>query len=688
MPPAVGAAIFAAAGASGLGGTILFGAGAAAFTLADAVGYAVITAATIGISLAIDSTDQTDTSQQIVTKQALPPRTMIYGRQKVGGALFLLETFGATLVQGIVHCVGPVDAFENWQLNDTDTGLAGGSLGGSNTADPWYDRVVIESHLGAVDQPASATLISRFPFWTSAHQLKGLAYSVVYHRIPDDPRKNFQKTFPNGAPTLRTIIRGLTLYDPRTGATAWSDNCGICIRDYLVNPRGYMIPAGRINNASFAAFATLCATAVSRAAGGSVPRYAMGGVIDLTKAPKANLRDMLNACDAELMYLPDGTIGIQGGQWTDPTVTITPDMILGYQYQTASDALAAYNQLKITYTEPSADYQQIEGSPWNDLTSQAEIGTLVSDLQLPFVQAHSQARRLAKIKMAKDNPRHQLTLTVNFGAGLLAAGERTLRVQIPELIIDETFLVTKHEIASDLTRCTIGVASLSADAYAWNAALEEGDAPAYATSSGEIATAPLPVGVALTAVYTAIASGSNAVRARATCDTPTDPNGPYWVLIGRYRLVGSTAWTPMSADGSDAVISGFLGDGSSYEVQVAFNGLGTQSAWVGAGTFLATADPTPPGPPVSLAASLSGSTATVTWTNPSNANFGATRVYRNTSSSFSGSTQLAAVAGAPNSAGTYADTGLASGTYYYFAKAANRSSVLSTTTGPVSVTKP
>jgi hypothetical protein len=51
------------------------------------------------------------------------------------------------------------------------------------------------------------------------------------------------------------------------------------------------------------------------------------------------------------------------------------------------------------------DYQTVEGEPYADEDDQDINGVLAQDFTLPWVQSYSQARRLAKITMAKRNPK-------------------------------------------------------------------------------------------------------------------------------------------------------------------------------------------------------------------------------------------------------------------------------------------
>lgn len=554
-------------------------------TVASIISYALITAATVGLSYALssDGEDKGKTNAgQLITKQSEPPRVGGYGRAKLGGALMWMETNGPTLYQGIIHAEGPIDAYEEWWLNDTNSGIAAETLGGPNTATPWGNAITIESHLGEVGQAASSMLMTGFPgSWTAGHTLSGLAYSVIKFALPAKPEKNFSKVYPGGAPQLRVVVRLAKVYDPRTGLTEWSENPGLCIRDYLISSRGLGIPESRINNASFSAFADVCDEEVPLADGGTEVRYRLGGVHALTEEPRDVLRRMLATCDGELYSLPDGTVGIRGGRWVDPTITITDEMVTGYEYQQGSDKLSAFNQLKISFTSPEADYQVIEAEAWDDLDAQATQGVLTEDLSLLMVPSPSQARRLAKIVMAKGNPRHRLTLSTNL-AGLNVLGESVVHLTLSELLIDEPFAVTKFEMAGDLTRCTMTLISLDETAYEWDAATEEGEAPHFAFSEAIEVTPPDPTGITVTELRQDISGGTEIVRARVTVTGPVDANAAYWSLVGRIRIEGEVsddAWVEMVSDGDWAVISPGLTDGVVYEIQVAFAGLGELGAW-------------------------------------------------------------------------------------------------------------
>jgi hypothetical protein len=591
MPPVLAAAIVAAIPAAG---ATAFSIGATAFTYATVAAYAIVTAASVGVSLLLQGQQKREKQDpsQIHVKQALPSRVRGYGRHKLAGAMFLFERSGADLIQGIVHCEGPIDAIEQWWLNDKQTTIPSGTAGSATFVGiyPWALYVSVESHLGATTQTASAQLLSRFgAFWTSNHRGRGLAYSIIRYDLPPKPEKNFQLIYPNGAPGLRVVARLSTVYDPRTGLTAWSDNPALAIRDYLTHARGFAIPSSRMDDDLFAAFANVCDELIPLKAGGTEKRYRLGGTYDLTEERREVLKRLLATCDAELFPTPEGNVGIRGGKWEEPTVTISDEHILSYSdFGQANDKLDAFNRLKISYTSPAHDYQPTEGEAWDNLASQAQIGVLEQDFNLPMVQWFGQARRLAKIAMAKGNPRWKGTVVTNL-AGLNALGERLITLQISELGLNETFLITHFEIGMDgpaPSSCIIGVTSLDESAYSWDAATEEGEAPPVPADTWVAAEPPDPEGITLSRVESLLDPGVYASRIRITADDPADDIE--WQLTGRLRRQGEpdTAWiTVDDRDETDplgiAILTDILEPSVTYELQVAFRSPfgASQSAW-------------------------------------------------------------------------------------------------------------
>jgi hypothetical protein len=515
MPVAIAAAIAALIPSTGV--ALFGGALGATVTAASILGTGIAAALSVGASFALNKLtakkpQRPDPSiNQLTVKQATPFRSRIYGRVKTGGAVFFEAANPAehaNLVIAQVICEGPIDAIEQYWLNDTFST----STGGPNVALPWGALIAHESRLGTDTQTAG----SLYGGYGLTGQLKGLAWTGMTCVQPPIPVKQFQFYYPNGLPAIRTVVRGALLYDPRDGATRWTRNPALIALDYLTAyktdasgtkvPRGMGIPISRINLDSFKAFANVCAGTVATkyqfdgsgnvsVAGGTEPRYLCDGQYYMDQAPTEVLSRILETCDGHLYTLADGTIGIRGGIWQTPTVTIMNDMIISADFTQGNEKFAVVNELKIQITSPWLDYQTVEGEPYSDEDDQDINGVLAQDFTLPWVQSYSQARRLAKITMAKRNPRWRFNSLVCTLGALDALGEQFIHVTYSPggvELIDEDFLVLNFKMAAggDRMLCELQLASLSSDVYDWDADTEDRAPP----TSGNVVDGPGPNG--------------------------------------------------------------------------------------------------------------------------------------------------------------------------------------------------
>jgi hypothetical protein len=270
-------------------------------------------------------------------------------------------------------------------------------------------------------------------------------------------------------------------YDPRSGATAYTDNAAIVLLDYLTHASGYGLALAEIDLASFAALADVCdepvALVVPDPNGATTEmRYRSWGAYDYTEARADVLARLLAACDGELIQDADGRVAVRGGRWQAPVFTITEAMILGWdQLEEGDEAYSSFNRIKHTYTSPWHDYQPTEGDPWDDPAAQALQGVIETEKSFVRAPSHSQSRRLARIAMAKGNPRFRLSGLRLSPAGLPAYGAPTVWLDLPSFGIAASFAVMRGTLAmagKALTAVTLDLISLDASAYAWDPAWE------------------------------------------------------------------------------------------------------------------------------------------------------------------------------------------------------------------------
>jgi len=214
------------------------------------VGVTVATATTIlvslimmGASLALgaisklftkDSASSSLLSQAanrtVTSRQAVAPRRVCYGQNRLGGILTFLHTTGANsqFLHLVITLAGhQVNAIPNMYFDGVLVPLDGSGNATGNFA----GFVHAEINLGTATQAAFPGLVAAAPAaWTSAYRQRGCA--GVYVQLTWDQNK-----FPNGVPNITFDVNGRQVYDPRSGNIAFSSNAALCIADYLNNAR-------------------------------------------------------------------------------------------------------------------------------------------------------------------------------------------------------------------------------------------------------------------------------------------------------------------------------------------------------------------------------------------------------------------------------------------------------------------
>lgn len=559
--------------------TTLVGIGFSAF-VAGAVANIAIGAALLGIGQLASAVlgggagggRTTSTPQaQATLNQSTGPRIRGYGRAKLGGTRAFWDSKGGTLYQIIMSHHGEIDAFEQFFIGDLPVSVSGG---GAVTTSPFSGYAILVAYRGLADQAADPSMLGAWPsVWTPEHRLRGIAYMFVGFSSP--PAEDYQAVFPEGYNTpVRSICRLSKVFDPRDPDQSygdpdtwlWSDNAALCILDYLTHRDGYNRTIDDIDLPSFMAKADVDDEQILKADGTYESRYRIWGVYGLTDDPQDVLGKMRAACDAELYQTNEGKIAIRGGAWQAPTVTITEDDILSHSFEQGNNRFSSFNELKVIFTSPDHDFQPIETTSWENLADQADRGVLPSSLTLDMVPSFSQARRLAKIHIAKSNPQWKGTIGANLSA-LNALGERTVRLVLPELGIDDAFFVAGFSIRPDLTGVDITVMSISEASYSWTPD-EEGVSPPIPEDTRPDLSFPVPVGLNLS-------KASSRITANVS-----NPNREDLNLQVQYRAGAGSLWQEMQVNpGGLTGITPTLPNGL-YQVRARWRGpLETAGDW-------------------------------------------------------------------------------------------------------------
>lgn len=551
-----------------------------------AIYYGVSAALYLGISIGLQYLAQLfqpsapkPEDVQYSPKQPAQPRIRHYGRVKVSGPWVFGDSKYGVLHKLLALGQGPLDAIEQYWFDDKLCVLDGDGW----VTNHWDGHVInIQSRLGATPNTAYGELTAQFPEWTSAHRGDGVA-SLLARQVPVE-QENFLTIFPNGADSsYRVVLRGARVKNLVSGATAWFDNAAAIIQDYMTHSDGMRLPPAIFNTpqaiAAWQASQAIAAQAIGLKAGGTEPRYRLWGSYYLNERPADVLGRMLLCSDGRLYPTADGGLGLDIGEWTEPTVILDEDAIVGFSdFARGKDILATANTVRATYTAPDQDYQSADADPWVDGADVAARGEIELDMSFIMSPSHSQTRRLMKLAAWRANP----TWIGNFQCnlrGLAALGERFVRIRYSLFGIDDVFEVQNAQIivgeSNILQGITFQLQSMPQAAYQWTAAQEEGDAPVSTGTTVDRAI-PVPTGFDTVQILKNV-SGQDYPFARLS-----------WIMLpdslraeAHGRKVGEATWQSIPvAVGETSADSFMLEDGSTYEFQIrAVSGTGRRGEW-------------------------------------------------------------------------------------------------------------
>lgn len=335
--------------------------------------------------------------QTINVRSSTAPRQLIYGKSLVGGVMFYAATTGTN--NEYLHTVfgladHQIQSVEKVYFGDEDVGTVSGNVSSgrySGKARIQHKTTGGTAYADLVSETASLT-----NNWTSSHKLTGI--SSVYVRM------QYDTSIYTSIPTVRALVKGKLVYDPRTATTAWSDNPALCIRDYIMSDYGMRVTADEIDSASFIAAANICDETVTAKTGVTQKRYTLNGVVDTSKSPREVLQDMLSTCAGMLVY-SSGKYRLIAGAFSSPVQTITVDDLRGdVQLSCANEKANLFNRVVGVFADADKLYSATEYPAIASSTFKAEDGgeELTAQLDLNFTTNVLEAERLAKINLLKS----------------------------------------------------------------------------------------------------------------------------------------------------------------------------------------------------------------------------------------------------------------------------------------------
>ena len=661
--------------------------------IAGAIGLAI----NFGIAALLQKEPPKPKAQKGVIKQDTPVRTKFYGRGRVGAKLLFMETIKGDLYQVFYFGQGPIDGVEEYYVDDRFVELnPDGTAAGGGINNPYVDldgdnHLTILVKLGTEDQTAFSELVALAPtIWTEDHRGRCQVMAFVRQGMTSD--KSFGKIWPNRYAQVNLVVRGCPVFDPRVGERRWFDpenpaknpgrNLPLMLREYLTDPDGAQIDASYIEDdpneyGNFCYAADRADDLLPTKGGGTVHRYYGQFGYDFDSEPGDNVKRLLQAFAGRLFLKPNGKIGVYPGEWIEPTIHITEEHLTFYELRDRSGPLRDANEVIVRYTKPASRYGEGVSDPWRDEDDITAVGHIkTATVEAYEIQNHNHARRIAKLTAARGNPRWQGTIRTTL-FGMNCWDQWTVILTVEDLdIVAETFEIQTISYDDDRMEVTMEIASLSADAIAFDPETEEGTEPADPADL-EPENTPEPIDLEAHCEQRDVSGVGSIAVLVATWGLDANYEGKKRRLVpeAQYSIADADVWLPMAvAESNDLAESGPVQDGVLYDVRVRWLlPSGTPGNWGIVENILAVADDVPPAAPDIFVTVSTQVTFTVTASDSENVR--SARVRRGTTSqSFADATLIRTLNISPNQTIPGTDSP-GPGTWRYWAENYNGSGV-------------
>lgn len=354
-------------------------------------------------------------SRAVPMRQAIPPRRFVYGRTRVGGAVFFQDNNNPLLLIGSALSDGPIEAIESVYFGETSIPLDGSGNAASGVI--YTGNFNLEKRLGSDAQTASAVLLANFPALTSDFRQRGVACAVASLDWGTDAQNS--SVLWGGSVSPSYLVKGVKVYDPRDGTQTagtkstykYSATPALHIGHALQNAWGVALANTYIDWASFGAAATLNETTITYG-GVSVPMLVGAGVFQSGADMASQLAQMLSAIDGALLFV-EGKYTLFAAYDRASVWTVTDDDILELpEFPHDSEAASRFGSIK-------AQYYDASGAGTNTTTPVYELvaGGRETSLALPFTSESHSAQILAYRALQRSQKAQTFPVTVS-DAGL------------------------------------------------------------------------------------------------------------------------------------------------------------------------------------------------------------------------------------------------------------------------------
>lgn len=593
--------------------------------------------------------------QTINVRSSTAPRQLIYGQSLVGGVMFYAATTGST--NEYLHTVfgladHQIQSIEKVYFGDEDVGTVSGNVSSGR----YSGKARIQNSL--TGGTAYADLVTETAAltnkWTSSHKLTGI--SSVYVRM------QYDTSVFTSIPTIRALVKGKLVYDPRTATTAWSENPALCIRDYIMSDYGLRATSDEIDSASFIAAANICDETVTAKTAVTQKRYTLNGVVDTSKSPREVLQDMLSTCAGMLIY-SSGKYKLVAGAFSSPVQTITVDDLRGdVQLSCANEKANLFNRVIGVFADANKLYSATEYPAIASSTFKTQDGNeeLTAQLDLNFTTNVLEAERLAKINLLKSRQGIVVNISCKPTCLNITAGD-VVGLTIAQLgWSGKYFRVMEWKLNEDIG-VDLVLKEEDSTAYDWSTSDAIDGAPN--TSLTLIQPQAAPTGLTATNQNLSLPDGTILPGVRITWTAVSSAYVTGYEL--QFKLSTDSVWQSVFTSQTVYDIAGQQQVALQYNIRVRAIFSDKEGPFSTTINHTLSGDTTAPAAPTSLTAVGSAKTIQLSWTNPTAADWFYNEIWENSSNNSATATKIAEV-----SSSSFARSGLpASTTKYYFLKA-------------------
>lgn len=348
-------------------------------------------------------------------------------------------SFSTTIVLDFDPLPGSVSAVEKpvgqYGQHEVQCSVDGRTVTIINPLPGWYFTVYYQysgfnsfvrilKHLGAPDQAADGEMQVMLPgVWTAEHRARGVAYLVCQFAYNDG-------ALPSGIPTVTARIRGAKIYDPRDGATRWTENPALMMRHVMLHPRfGKRTSMSAAEDERIRHNANLCDSSINYTGTSLSPMYRAAGVF-LEGSPAADVLDDLAQAMAGKWAYAAGELFLRAGAYQVPVMDLTEaDLAV---VQTSADGSVSQsgisisphlprneklNTVAIRIWDEAANYIETPIQPFRADALVADDGAELSqEVSMPGVFYAPQAYHIAGILLRDSRDPLRVTLTFKLRA--------------------------------------------------------------------------------------------------------------------------------------------------------------------------------------------------------------------------------------------------------------------------------